>query len=275
MPEHSHKKKTGGAPQAGPGDHNLSYRDEVPPDEFYDSLADNYDNMTRFAQRFESEKATMEKWRQRFGFKKVLDVACGTGLHAIALAQLGLQVTAADLSEKMLQKARQHADEHGVKVRWIQGAMEELDRVVAESFDAIFCLGNSIPHLLTPEALERTVAVFTDRLNKGGILVVQLLNYHNILKSRERIINIRCDQDQNIVRFYDFDHPFLRFNILTFRCRDHKVEHQLHSTKLYPYGKEDFGLLSKLGYHEINFYGNMNFDPWTENARNLVVVGRI
>jgi ubiquinone/menaquinone biosynthesis C-methylase UbiE len=53
--------------------------------EFYKQLADPYDLMTRFEERFKNEKKILQKWQHKLPFQSALDVACGTGLHSILL----------------------------------------------------------------------------------------------------------------------------------------------------------------------------------------------
>jgi SAM-dependent methyltransferase/DNA-binding transcriptional ArsR family regulator len=56
---------------------------------------------------------------------KVADMGTGAGLFAILLAQHGHDVTAVDNSSHMLEAARQNAEEAGVKVRFVEGDVEE------------------------------------------------------------------------------------------------------------------------------------------------------
>ena len=50
--------------------------------------------------------------------KRILDIACGTGRHAIELAKRGYQVTGFDLSEGQLRLAREKAAAAGVSVEF-------------------------------------------------------------------------------------------------------------------------------------------------------------
>ena len=54
-------------------------------------FATYYDTMTRFHERIPDETAMLKTWVERYQLRSVVDLACGTGLHAIILAQLGLQ----------------------------------------------------------------------------------------------------------------------------------------------------------------------------------------
>ena len=57
---------------------------------------------------------------------RVVDVGCGHGRHAIALAECGLDVIGLDFSAPLLNRARQVATEFGSPVRWIRGDMRQL-----------------------------------------------------------------------------------------------------------------------------------------------------
>lgn len=245
--------------------------------DFYDDLASDYDSMTNFAQRLERTKPLMEEWHSRFQFSSVLDTACGTGLHSCVLAQMGIKTTGADISLQMLEKAKRNATQLGANVEWIHSSMQDLPKHCSETFDAVLCLGNSLPHLLTQSDLRKTLSNFAALLKKNGILVAQLLNYTRLLQNGERIINIAQNKDQHIIRFYDFDQHLIRFNILTFRWIGKKASHKLQSTPLFPYTRElvSDALLSQ-GFSKVEFYGGMKFEPFDEStSNNLVVIGNI
>lgn len=58
---------------------------------FYEEIAEDYDAMARFHERVPAETAMLKTWVERYQWRSAVDAACGTGLHAILLAQLGLQ----------------------------------------------------------------------------------------------------------------------------------------------------------------------------------------
>ena len=60
-------------------------------------------------------------------FGRVLDLGCGTGIHAVNLAKRGWDVTGVDVSPKALARARERADEAGVKARFLEGDMTNLE----------------------------------------------------------------------------------------------------------------------------------------------------
>ncbi len=60
-------------------------------------------------------------------FGRVLDLGCGTGIHAVNLAKRGWEVTGVDISPKALARARERADEAGVKATFLEGDLTNLD----------------------------------------------------------------------------------------------------------------------------------------------------
>ena len=65
----------------------------------------------------------------------VLDLACGPGRHAVALAKEGFRVTGVDLSPFLLQKAISLARTESVDVEWVRDDMRHFVR--PEAFDLV------------------------------------------------------------------------------------------------------------------------------------------
>ena len=63
---------------------------------------------------------------------RALDIGCGSGRDAVHLAGRGWQVTAVDVVDKALARARQRAVEEGFEVRWVKGSIGELGRLGLE-----------------------------------------------------------------------------------------------------------------------------------------------
>jgi ubiquinone/menaquinone biosynthesis C-methylase UbiE len=71
---------------------------------------------------------------------RILDLGCGGGQAAIALAKAGARVTGVDFSSQQLAFARQLAADHGVTVNFVLGEIAELEAFVDGSFDLILSL---------------------------------------------------------------------------------------------------------------------------------------
>lgn len=185
------------------------------PEAFYDQLADVYGDCTSVADKQRAALDFCRSLQQRYEPRTVLDAACGTGLYALAMARLGLNVTGADLSPGQIQQARQAAHQQGLSIDWRVCSFDELPQCAPGPFDLITCLGNSIVHLLTDSDLEASLAAFASVLVPGGHLVLSLLNYRKILANQERIVGVTSQGQESFVRFYDFLHDQqLRFNVM-------------------------------------------------------------
>lgn len=99
--------------------------------------------------------------------RDVLDAACGTGRYAIPLAQAGARVTGIDVSEVMLDLARQKASEHGLSVDLRAADLRQLPFPDA-SFDVTVC-ALALCHL--PE-LRQAASELSRVLRPGGRLIV-------------------------------------------------------------------------------------------------------
>ena len=242
--------------------------------DFYDRFADDYDTMTRFESRFETNREIIRKWIEHYSIKSAIDIGCGTGLYAILLAQMGVWSAGADPSVNMLKKARTNAQDAGVDVEWYPLSMQDLNRI-DNRYDALFCVGNTLPHLLEARDLSLTLDNFRRLLHPGGRAVIQLLNYARVLDEKERIVSIQRLENREYVRFYDFLSPFLRFNILTIRWRDGACEYDLDSTDLYPYSRIEIAdSLKKAGFVDVEVFGDMSFHPFSESSKDAVFVAR-
>src|SRR5262245_55911483 len=73
--------------------------------------------------------------------KRVLDLGCGAGENAIALAQRGAHVIAVDTSKAQLALARKLADAADVRVEWHEGDACDLAFLRADSIDLALAIG--------------------------------------------------------------------------------------------------------------------------------------
>ena len=155
---------------------------------FYDGLGCDYDLMVAWEERLAREESFFSRLFAESGTRRVLDAACGTGMHVIAFARAGRDCTGADLSPVMVDKARQNARDAGVRARFEIAGFGELKSRVGGLYDAVTCIGNSLPHLLDDGSLRACLADFAALLVPGGILVIQNRNYDRLLRERQRFM---------------------------------------------------------------------------------------
>lgn len=104
--------------------------------------------------------------------KKVLDVGCGGGILAEALAAAGAEVTGIDLSRESLAVARNHAKKGGLEIDYKEMKIEELLKGGEETYDVIACM-EMLEHVPVPAQI---VKICSALLKKGGLAVFSSIN---------------------------------------------------------------------------------------------------
>lgn len=104
--------------------------------------------------------------------KAVLDVGCGGGILAEAMAASGAQVTGIDLGEAPLAVARLHLKESGQQVDYRKIAAEDLARERPGSFDVVTCM-EMLEHVPDPGSI---VAACAQLVKPGGQVFFSTLN---------------------------------------------------------------------------------------------------
>jgi SAM-dependent methyltransferase len=109
--------------------------------------------------------------------EQLLDVACGTGLHARIFHAAGFPTTGIDLSPRLLRLARDGWQGPGAGPVWMPGDMRWLPR--AGPFDAATIFGPSLGFFEDDEEHRRCLSSVLDLLRPGGRICCNLLNpYH-------------------------------------------------------------------------------------------------
>ncbi len=239
---------------------------------FYDRLAGDYDRMTGFEKRFVVERPFFKSLVDAHGIRRAVDAGAGTGFHSLLLSELGVKVSAVDVSAAMLEALRRNAARRGVEIETVRSTFAGLAGRLHGPYDAVFCLGNSLPHILTQEELLAAVTVFRSLLGKGGILFVQLLNYAKLCATRDRLQGVREEGGKIFVRFYDFEELLVRFNILTLTRIPSGFETNLESVLLRPWVAEDMRpVLEKAGFSSTTFFGGISMAPFdSKSSKDLV-----
>ena len=247
--------------------------------DFYDRLARAFDVMTDWESRLAHEMPFIQKTLDRYGVRSVLDTACGTGWHSIALAQRGYRATGCDASPAMIERARLNAEKMGVAVRFEVAEFDELHRF-PEKFDALLCLGNSLPHLLSQEKLRNALAKMKDRLRTGGVMVLHNLNYDLRLREKPRFFAAQGTTDTLVWRFADYGEDFITFHTALFERKPGSSPSwsvEVNSTLQRPLRKEDLdSALEEMGLSHRAHYGGLDgspFDP--ERSGDLVIVAQV
>ncbi len=232
-----------------------------PAAEFYDALGDGYDRMINWDARLRREGAFFQNLFDERGARSVLDVACGSGRHAIEFAGWGLRAAGCDISVEMLRLARRNASEAGVDVDFFEAGLTDVAEK-AGKFDAIVCIGNSLPHLQTQRELDRAMRSIKRALAPGGVFVSQIRNYERIIRDDLRFMpptSAEVDGRECVFfRMLDIHGPRrIDFNIIRMTRESGKWTHTVQTTRLRPIMKAHMNAaLERAGFKKIRHYAD-------------------
>ena len=137
---------------------------------FYARFASHYERVFPF------RTATLEYLAAHLPARgRVLDLGCGTGHYAGALAARGLETVGLDLDETMIDAARER---YGTAL-FVVGDLGEV-ATITDHAEGAFCVGNVLPHL-PPDRLDRFLADLAGVLEPGAPWIVQTVNFDRLL----------------------------------------------------------------------------------------------
>lgn len=122
---------------------------------------------------------------------RILDIACGSGRHAVALAKQGHEVHAFDSSKTMIEFATELAASESAHVSFDVADMLELEERYSGPFGLIICLGNSLALLPSFAQFQQTVSAAASMLTEGGVLIIQVLNFEAVEEQGIRFMPTR------------------------------------------------------------------------------------
>lgn len=137
----------------------------------YNELAPYYDLAVRRDTRLEAECLVALIARFRPGARRLLDLGCGIGRHAGALASAGFRVTGVDLSPAMLTVAR----ERHPACRFVEGDFRSIR--LGEAFDVAMIMWTTFNYLGDGKEVEAFFETVSRHLVEDGILIVDVANY--------------------------------------------------------------------------------------------------
>jgi len=246
----------------------------------WDTFSADYDRFVDWEQRLARELPFLEGLLAAHGARSVLDVACGTGQHAIALAQRGYQVAGADVSQEMIRGARKNAEEAGVVVDFRVAGFGALSQALARQYDALLCLGNSLPSVPDEEGLGRALEDMAQVLRPGGLLIIQNLNYDRLWRQRQRFLPLETHrqdgQEWLFLRFMDFHERSLTFNMVVLHKQNSSWDYWAEGTELRPIFAEQLTEeLRRAGFAGPETYGDYSGQPYDpDESGDLIVVAQ-
>jgi SAM-dependent methyltransferase len=154
--------------------------------------------------------AAARLFQRASGGQAVLDASCGTGINAAVLARRGFDVWATDGSEAMITEAaaRFRREQLAIPVRHCLWA--DLPRTLAERFDVVICVGNSLVHAAGRDAMVEALTGLRQMARPGGHVVIDSRNWEKLYAER-RIVQVAnrvvARDGRRCLNFYAWEIP--------------------------------------------------------------------
>lgn len=226
------------------------------------------------------EQAFSPQYAQ-FRIRTVLDLGCGTGGHALPLAERGYTVTGVDRSEAMLLEAHRKAlTQAAGSCSFVQGDIRNLD--LGRTYDAVVAMFAVVSYQTTNEDLMAALRTARRHLRPGGLFVFDCWYGPAVLAqrptSRYKVVE---HGDERIIRYtsptLDTLRCTVRVNYKVLRLKGNRVLEETDESHLMRFlflreiehylGEADFKLLRLCPFMGLNL-------AVTERDWNVSVISR-
>lgn len=120
------------------------------------------------------------------------DLGCGHGLQAVSLANLGFSVQAVDFNHQLLEELKDRAA--GRTIACIEANLLEYLYAVRLKPEVIVCMGDTLTHLSGHDQVEELIVLSSQKLERGGKLILSYRELVYELTNERRFIPVRNDE---------------------------------------------------------------------------------
>jgi glycine/sarcosine N-methyltransferase len=241
---------------------------------FYEDFIEKYDSLISWENRFKREHKFFYTLFLKYKIKSILDCACGTGQHVVMFRQNDLKAKGSDLSPAMIKKAKINAKKHKVSTTFKVADFRNLSKAFNEKFDALICVGNSLPHLLNDFDLRKALDEMNKVLNPNGLLILQQRNYDMLINSKKRFIPISIRENEVFFYVLDYLPNRIVFNVVNLETKSKKFD--VYKTEYNPLKKARLvKLLKESRFGDFEFYGDYDFSKFDlKKGADLILICR-
>jgi glycine/sarcosine N-methyltransferase len=214
----------------------------------------------------------------------VLDIACGTGSHAIELSARGHNVIGVDLDPDMIDQAnRKLTDGNGTVEKnlhpptFYTGSMLDIETIIPgdRGFTLVYCIGNSVVHLESFEEITSFFSTAHRLLAPGERFIVQIVNFDRVLgRGLHELPEINRENGRFVFkRFYSYernDQKVLFSSELRVKEAGEEKQYLSSVPLLILESNKLVSLLENAGFEEIELFGNFKGKPYSIESPGLI-----
>jgi len=213
---------------------------------------------------------------ERYGFQgdTVLDLACGTGTMALAMAQRGWRTYGVDGSAAMLAQARRKAEETGLPLLLSQQDMRSF--TLPERVDLITCFFDTLNYMLTPEDLQQVFSRVAQYLKTGGLFVGDMNTLYALAEIWDHNTYFSETVEASVIMQSEYDEEphIATVHLIAFaRQEDGRYERleEIHKERAYP-EVTVAAALRRAGLQVLDRFECFGFQPPTSRSPRILWV---
>jgi len=241
----------------------------------YGDLALSYDRLTNDVD-YHAVVAFYKEILAREGLspRTAVDLACGTGSVALLLAEMGMQVTAVDMSEQMLSIAAQKAQDMDNAPRFVCQQLQRLQ--LPRGVDLAVCALDSLDYITDPADCKEAIRRIYRVLNPGGCFIFDV---NTPGKLREMDGQVFLDEDDNVYCVWrgEFDEQtnICSYGMDLFQKVGAVWQRSFEEHREYAYSEEQLiGYLKDAGFTRIGVYADRSFEAPAPDAKRIYIKAR-
>jgi SAM-dependent methyltransferase len=131
-----------------------------------------------------------------------VDLGAGFGMHAIPLARRGFSVLAIDTCSTLLKELKEHSG--GLPIAPVDDDLLRFAAHLDGEAELVLCMGDTITHLPTTEAVNELIGKVSDALRPGGQFILTFRDYSSPLEGEQRFIPVRSDENRILTCFLEY-----------------------------------------------------------------------
>jgi SAM-dependent methyltransferase len=245
--------------------------------EYYDLIYNdkNYSNEVNYIHE------TIQKFNP--GATTILDIGCGTGIHANLLASLGYKVHGIDFSESMIEIANDKLETSDYKknsenLKFSIGDLRYFN--LEEKFDVVLSLFHVLSYLNTNQDVLNGINTINNHLNQGGIAIFDFWHGPGVLTDlplpRKKMIensNLKVTRFANPTLDILTNTVLVHYDLLIYDKKDNKYFELNENHSMRYFFKCDFEfLLKEMSPNQNYFFDWLSFENPTSNSWTACVV---
>ena len=207
--------------------------------------------------------------------QNILELACGTGNLTIPLTKKNYDIAGIDISEEMLQVAREKAEKENVELVLLEQDIVELDFDVT-NLDCILCGCDGFNYITYDEDLEGVFAKCHELLKENGLFIFDISSYYKLStvlgnnmygENRENVAYMWQNYFDDYENLVEMD---LAFFVKGEDGRFDKFEEN-HLQRAYK-NEEIIELLKNAGFKNIKTYGDFKLEAPQKDSERVFFV---